>query len=262
MDDGYHLSLSLSRELWEDLLRTALPVTLSKGEVDLAGVARGAVGRLGVRDRIAGLLEDRQQFQSPLRIRKRARALWRRRDSMVRRARAVVHVEASWRVELDDMGTHLRYGPQRVMADASLKGTAEGTVFLLSENIELPFHLERQVGASVAIGDIHYDQARRTVTGALQDLAVHFGDRPVMQLLSRLAEYALERRMAEVNPVPILRRAQVEEMVGPMGGAFRVKMGVEDLDLRVTDKEMTLRVRFGFTQAQIEDHGGEAGAES
>jgi hypothetical protein len=174
----------------------------------------------------------------------------------------VVHVEASWRVELDDVGTHLRYGHQRVVADASLKGTAEGTVFLLSENIELPFHLQRRVGASVVLGDIHYDEAHRAVTGALQDLAVHLGDRPVMQLLSRLAEYALERRMADVNPLPILRRHQVEEMVGPMGGAFRVKMGVEDLDLRVTEREMTLRVRFGFTQAQIEDHEQEAAAES
>lgn len=60
--------------------------------------------------------------------------------------------------------------------------------------------------------------------------------------------------MGGVNPVPILRREQVADMVGSMGGALRVKMGVEDLELLVDEHDMTLRVRFGFAHRQLEDH--------
>ena len=56
-----------------------------------------------------------------------------------------------------------------------------------------------------------------------------------------------------MNPVPILKRDQVEDMVGPVGGPLKMKMGVEDLELVITDDEMTLRVKFGFTQAQLTD---------
>ena len=32
-----------------------------------------------------------------------------------------------------------------------------------------------------------------------------------------------------------------------MGGAMRMQMGVDDLQLDISDDEMTLKVRFGFT---------------
>ena len=78
-------------------------------------------------------------------------------------------------------------------------------------------------------------------------------NRAVLQLLSRLAEYALEQQLPRVNPVPILKRDQVEDMVGPIGGPLKMKMGVEDLELVIDDAEMTLRIKFGFTQAQLTD---------
>jgi len=254
MEDGYHLSLGLSRELWEDLLRAALPVRLSEGRVDVVAAARAGVRQLGVRERISGLIEDRgpRGFHTPLHLRRRTRAVLRRqRERVVRRARQVVHVDGSWRIILDDAGTHLRYGRQQVGADAWVKGIAEGTLYFLRENVEVPFGIERRIGASVTLGDIHYDKGSAAVIGSLQDLALHVGERAVWQLLARAAEAVLHRQLDRVNPVPILRRDQVEEMVGPMGGAFRVKMGVEDLALVVTDAGLTLKVRFGFTQSQL-----------
>ncbi len=256
MDDGYHLSLGLSRELWEDLLRAALPITLSDGRVDLIAAARASVRQLGVRERIAGLLEDRgpKGFRSPLRLRERSRAVWRQqRAGLARSVQQVVRVEGTWSVVLDDAGTQLRYGRQQVAADAWVKGVAEGTLFFLRENVEIPFVLERRVGASVTLGDIRYDPGARAVIGSLQDLALHVGDHAVWQLVARGAERLLGQQMGTVNPVPILRRDQVEEMVGPMGGAFRVKMGVEHLDLVVTERDLQLRVRFGFTQPQLDE---------
>src|SRR5690606_18545984 len=99
MEDGYHLSLGLSRELWEDLLRAALPITLSEGRVDLIAAARAGVRQLGVRERIAGLLEDRAPggFRTPLRLRERSRAVWRRqRAGLAASVKQVVRVDATW----------------------------------------------------------------------------------------------------------------------------------------------------------------------
>ena len=87
--------------------------------------------------------------------------------------------------------------------------------------------------------------------GTLQDLGVYIGDNAVFQLLSRLAEYGLEQQMPRVNPVPILKRGQVEDMVGPMGGPLKMQMGVEDLELEITEADLVLKVRFGFTRKQL-----------
>ena len=258
--DGYHLSLNLSRELWQELLASALPVELQKGELDLTRNAKDLVKQLGVRERVAGLLPDRQPPQALVRIRDRAKRSWtKRRQGVYRRINDLVRVEGTWRVELDDLGTELRYGSQKVTADAWVKGVAEGTIFLLRENVELPFVIERRVGASVTLKDIHYSDGDRAVIGSLGDLAVHIGDQAAVQLVARLAEYLLEQQLPRVNPVPILKRQQVEDLVAPAGSALKMQMGVEDLVLIIDEEDMTLKVRFGFSQLQLTDKGAEAG---
>lgn len=248
-----HLQLSLSRELWNELLRAALPVSLSGGRFDLLRNARRALLQTGVRERVAGLLEDRAPKPLVL-ARDRARALWqRRRAGVVRRVDEVVRVEGEWKVELDALGTELRYGPQRVGADAYLRATASGTLFLLRKNVEIPFLFEKRVGASVTLGDIRYDPGHKAVIGSLRDLEVFLGEGVLLQLLSRAAEKGLEGRLSEAVAVPILKREQVEDLVGPMGGPLKLKMGVEDLELEITEHDMTLKVRFGFTQNLITD---------
>jgi hypothetical protein len=254
MADDYHLSLNLSRELWQELLAAALPVELRTGELELTANARSLVRQLGVRERVAGLLEDRRAPRALVRVRDRARKAWhRRREGVYRRVQDMVRVQGTWRVELDDLGTELRYGPQSVTADAYVKGVAEGTLFLLRENVELPFVIERRLGASVTLKDIQYDEGSRAVIGSLGDLAVHIGDQATLQLVARLAEYLLDQQLPRVNPVPILKRDQVEDLVAPVGGPLRTRMSVEDLVLLVDDHDMTLKVRFGFSQLQLTD---------
>jgi hypothetical protein len=256
MKNGWHLSLSLSRDLWSDLLSAALPVRIYEGEFDLVRDARAAVKQLGVRERVSGLLEDREPPELMVRARDRAREVWhRRREGVYRRVGEAIHVEGTYEVALDSVGTQFRYGSQRVGADAFVKGTAKGTIYLLNENIEIPFVLERRIGASVTLGDIHYEKGSQAVIGSLQDLGLHVGDHAVWQLLGRLGEYLIEQQLPRVNPVPILKREQVDEMVGGLGGPLRMKMGVENLELAVTEDDLTLSVRFGFAQAQIEDKG-------
>lgn len=249
-----HIALSLGRDLWEDLLRTALPVEIAQGEFDVASGARGALRQLGVRQRVAGLLED-SSTPAPVRsLGNRARSAWRSRKPAVKRQlRDMVEVQGTYRVEVSESGTEFGYGRQRIHADAFVRGVAEGTVSLARHNIEIPFHLERQIGAAVTLGDIHYDRQKRAVIGSLGDLALHLGDHAVFQLVARIGERLLEQQLPRVNPVPILRRDQVEEMVGGLGGALNTKMGVDELELVITDEELSLQVRFGFSQAQLED---------
>lgn len=259
MRNGYHLSLSLSRELWSDLLTAALPVKIYDGEFDLAANTRSLVKQLQVRERVAGLLEDRKPPAALVRAKDRARAVWhRRKEGVYRRMNDAVRLEGTYRVELDDMGSQFRYGTQKVGADAYLKGIAEGKLFLLKENVELPFTIEKRLGVSVTLGDIHFDRERQAIIGSLQDLGMHLGDNAALQLVARLGEYLLEQQLPRVNPVPILKRAQVEEMVGGLGGPLKMKMGVDMLDLAVTEDDLTLSVRFGFSQLQLEDKAAAA----
>jgi hypothetical protein len=254
MKNGWHLSLSLSKDLWSDLLTAALPVRLYEGEFDLVRDARTAVKQLGVRQRVAGLLEDRRPPQVMVRAKDRARELWHtRREGVYRRIGEAIHVEGTYEVALDNLGTQFKYGHQQVGADAFVKGTAKGTIYLLKENIEIPFLLERRLGASITLANIHYEKGDQAVIGSLQDLGLHVGEHAVWQLLGRLGEYLLEQQLPRVNPVPILKREQVDEMVGGLGGPLKMKMGVENLELEVTEDDLTLSVRFGFAQSQIED---------
>jgi hypothetical protein len=255
MSDAYHFKLALSRELWNELLRASLPIKLADGDLDIARNARGLLKQLQVRQRVAGLLEDRTPPKTLVRVKDRAVAAWdKRKSSMVRRLGDLIQINGTWRVEFDDIGTELVYGPQRVHADAFLKGTAEGTVRLLKENVEFPFTIEKRVGASLAIGHVHYDKGREAVIGSVQDLAVHLGDNAILQLVSRFAEYSLDSQLPRVNPVPILKRQQVQEMVGPMGGPLKMDMGVEDLHLEIDEDDLQLKVRFGFSRAQLTEN--------
>ncbi len=247
-----HMTLSLSRELWNELLSAALPIKLAHGEMDLASLTRGAVKQLGVRKRVVGLLEDQRTPTAIRKVSDRARLVWRkRRSSVLDPLSRVIRIEGTWRVELDDLGTELGYGRQRVEADAYVKGVAEGTVAFLREDMSFPFVLERRLGASVALADIQYDADKQAIIGSLQDLGLYVGDHALLQLLARLGETALEQQLPRVSPVTLLERDRVQEMVGPMGGALKMQMGVEEIDLEIDQHDLKLKIRFGFTRAQL-----------
>ncbi|MCB9680417.1 MAG: hypothetical protein H6733_03020 [Alphaproteobacteria bacterium] len=246
---GPHLSLSLSRELWNEMLRAALPFHLAGGDFSLKDAARSALLQLQVRERVTGLLEDQRTPQPLVKFSHRALEVWRdNRSQFFRRLDELVRVEGDWRFEIDDLGTELSYAPQRVAADAFVKAIAEGKITLLRENVTLPFRIEKRVGATVALGRIRFSRDKDAVIGNVQDLAVHLGDNVVLQLLSRLIEYGVEQRIDTVQPVPVLKREQVEGLVGGLGGAMHLNMGVDDLQLDIDDDQMTLHVRFGFTR--------------
>lgn len=247
---GHHLSLSLSREMWNEILQHALPVQVAEGEFDLVENARSALRQLQVRERVVGLLEQGgERSGSLVRFTERARRVWRdRRPSVYGRLKDLVSVQGTWTVEVDQLGTDLKYGQQRVGADAFVKGVATGRITFLRENVVVPFRIERRIGASLSLARIRYSQEREGVIGNVEDLALHLGDNAVLQLLSRLIEYTLEQQVALAEPVKVLSREQVAGLVSPMGGALQLEMGVDDLQLDINGEDLTLRVRFGFSR--------------
>ena len=257
MRPGHHLSLSLSADLWHELLRTALPLTVASGEVSLAGAARGAWQALDVEGRVAGLLEDKRAPAPLQRVSRAARAAWEEtRPGVVAALAELVAVEGTWRVDIDEVGTDLSYGPQKVHADAFLRGVAEGTITLLRANVSRPFRVEVRLGASLSLGRIRYAPGREAVIANLQDLALHLGDHAALQLVSRALAGVVGPRLESTEPMEILRREQIEGIVRPMGEGLGTAMGVDDLQLDVDEHEMILRVRFGFAQGPARGAAG------
>ncbi len=253
ISDGYHLKFTIGKALWNDLFAVGLPFKIGDGAFDLVQNVRAGVKRLEVREKVRGLLEDRQVPEVLVRGKNMARDLWgNRREQVYRLVEEVVKVQGDWRVEVDREGSDFHYSDQKFGVEAHVKVVATGKVYLLRENIEFPFVLEKRIGAEASLGDIHYDRERRALIGELQDVQVDLGENFILQLLSRGAEHLLAQQIPKVNPVPILKKDQIEEMVSPAGGPLKLKMGVEDVALDITDDEITLKIKFGFQQLQLE----------
>ena len=55
----YHLTLSIGKALWIDLVGAALPMQVADGTIDLGRTVYKGVKQLQVRQKVAALLEDR-----------------------------------------------------------------------------------------------------------------------------------------------------------------------------------------------------------
>lgn len=251
--DGYHLKFTIGKALWNDLFRVGLPFKVADGQFDLVQNVRAGIKRLEVKEKVKGLLEDREVPQVLVRGKDIARNVWgARREQVYRVVNELVKVEGDWKVQVDRDGSDFKYSQQRFGVEAHVKAIATGKVYLLRQNVEFPFVLEKRIGAEAALAEIRYDSERRALVGQLQDVTVDLGDHFILQLLNRGAEYLLAQQTPKVNPVQILKKEQIEEMVSPAGGPLKLKMGVEDVALDIDEEELTLKVRFGFTQLQIE----------
>jgi hypothetical protein len=253
LTDGYHLSLSIGKALWDDLVGTALPVEIKSGHFDLGKLAHNGVKQLGVKDRVVALLEDKEGRETAVtKFRDRAADLWRsRREDVYELLDQVVHVEGDWKLEVDREGTEFHYGEQQIGVDAHVKAVASGTAQLLGRNVEVPFTLEKRLGAACHLGNIRFDQDLNAVIGEIKDPKIDFGDHVVMRLINQAAAQLLAQQVDRFNPVPILKRDQLEEMVKPAGGPLNMTMGVDDVQIVVTDGDLTLKLKFGFNTKQL-----------
>ncbi|MDP6931767.1 MAG: hypothetical protein QGG40_02580 [Myxococcota bacterium] len=246
--DGYHLSLSIGKSLWDDLVGSALPVKVAEGSFDLGRMVYQGVKQLGVKERVVALLEDREGSGVVTRARGRAVDLWRdNREQILEVLNGLLQVEGDWQVEIDEEGSEFRYGEQKIGVDAHAKVSANGKAYLAGRNVELPFTLEKRIGASCSLANIHFDKDSNAVVGEVTEPSIDFGENVVLQLLNRLGEMVLDKQVGRFGKVPILKKEQLDSMVAPAGGPLKLQMGVEDVALDVTETDLTLRIRFGFT---------------
>jgi len=252
MTDGYHFSFSLGRSLFSDLLGTALPVSVKKGEFELADGIRQFMGQLQVREKVTGLLEDRGDQSRLVKAKDKAMSLWDdRREQVLSFFEEMVKVEGEWELEVDQQGTDFHFGRQTIGAEASFKLSAKGTARLLKDNVELPFDLSKRIGAEVHLRDIEYDPETGRIVGYMRGLSLKLGDHPLWRLVEDASGRLIDQQADRFNPVPILQSAQIEGLLEPAANALNMSMEIDDLDLDVGPEYMTLKVRFGFGQQQL-----------
>ena len=252
LTDHYHLSLSIGKTLWDDLVGAALPLKIRDGTFDLGKVVLSGVRQIGVRDRVRGLLEDREPPATLVRAKDRAAQLWvDHKDDVYQVVSEMFRVEGDWTVEIDEQGTQFHYAPQKIGIDAHIKATINGTAYLVRDSVEIPFTIEKRVGATAHMGNIRYDKDKRAVVGDVQDPFIDLGDNVVLQALSQAGAQMLAQRTSQFAATPLIKKDQLEEMVAPAGGPLKLKMGIDDVRIEVNEHELQLKVRFAFEQPQL-----------
>lgn len=250
--DHYHLSLSIGKALWDDLVGAALPYRVGDGQFDVGKLVYQGAKQLQVKEKVVALLEDKNTPPAVAAMRDRAADLWHaRREQIYTMIQDVVKVEGDWAVQIDRDGTELHYADQRIGVDAHARVVVNGKIHLLRNNVELPFTLEKRIGAACHLSDIRYDKEARAIIGTVTDPSVDLGEHVVMRLLKQGADYLINQQLAAYRTVPVLKKDQLDEMIGPAGAPLKLKMGIDEVGVEVTESELTLRVRFGFTQLQL-----------
>jgi hypothetical protein len=248
----FHLALSINKALWDDLVGVALPFQVADGSFDIGRNVYQGVKQLGVRQKVAGLLEDRAPSERVQRARRRLGDAWRRvKPQVYKTLDEVFHVEGDWKVIIDQDGTDFHYGPQKIGVDAHVKASATGKVYLLKQNLEIPFIIEKRLGASCHLGDIRFDQGTNSVVGSVQDPQIDLGEHVIFKLLNEIAGQLIEKQTHQFSSVPLIPKDQLNEMVLPAGGALRMNMSVENVSVEVNESDLKLKVKFGFSQLQL-----------
>ncbi len=251
--EDFHFSMSIGKGLFTELLSAALPRQLVGGEFNLSEQLRDAARQLQVKEKVVGLLEGPEN-PALLKVRDKARDVWSGRRMQVYDALdRVIRVEGDWEIVLDREGSEFHYGEQEIGAEAYFRLIASGRANLLQSNLELPFVIERRIGAELGLGNVRYDPSQHAIVGDLKDFGVDFGDHLFFKLLNDIVYKVMEQQVGRFNPVTVLPKAQLDELVGGAGTALKLKMEVTDVMLEIGEERMTLKVKFGFTQLQLED---------
>lgn len=248
----FHMALSINKALWDDLVGVALPFQVAEGAFDIGRNVYQGVRQLGVRQKVAGLLEEKAPSEKVQRVRRRLGDAWRRhKPQLYQRLDEVLHVEGDWKVVVDQDGTDFHYGHQKIGVDAHVKASASGKICLLKKNLEIPFVIEKRLGASCHLGDIRFDPASNAVVGSVQDPQIDLGENVLLKVANEILGQVLAQQTSQFNAVPLIPKDQLDEMVLPAGGPLKMNMSVENVAIEVSDQELQLKVKFGFSQLQI-----------
>lgn len=248
LPDGYHLSFSISRSLWADLLAEALPIQVGTGEFDAVQQVRGLLN--GVQTQISQMKLLESPKVPPVAAAAGVRALGvlkKAREGVSRRVDRLVRVKGKWRLEVTRDGSEFVYGQNGVTLHARLNATAEGRADLLDDQFEVPFLLQKAISGTITLGDVQFDRNTRSLQGRVKDVGLILGDHPLFKLLKPYVDKLLEQKLiGKVNPLTLLRGEQLENLITPGQGPLKLSAGISDILVSVDDDRLTLSVRFAF----------------
>ena len=248
----YHLSLSIGHGLWTDLVSSALPLQVADGAFDLGKAVYRGVKQLQVRQKVSALLEDRSSNPKVKEAKNKISSIWQKNKGEVYKyLNEMLRVEGDWQVFLDREGTDFKYSTQKIGVDAHVKAVLHGKAFLLKDNVELPFHIEKRLGASCSLGDIRFDKGQSAVVGTVQYPMLDLGDHVVLQVLNEAIAKLLSKQVERFSSVPLVPKDQLEEAIAPAGGPLKLQLNIEDVRIEVNDNDLSLKVKFGFSQKQL-----------
>src|SRR4051812_34935250 len=106
ISDGFHLKFTIAKALWNDLFSVGVPFKVADGQFDLVDNLRSGLKRLEVREKVRGLLEDREVPEVLMKGKQIAKNVWgNRREQVYKVANELLRVEGDWRVEVDREGS-------------------------------------------------------------------------------------------------------------------------------------------------------------
>lgn len=249
---NYHLSLSITKSLWDDMIGVALPLQVADGAFDLGKNLYNGMKQLGVKERVSYLLEDKANSERVNKAKQRIRGAWKRRKPQVyQNLNKLLRIEGNWEVSVDQEGTEFRYGKQKIGVDAQVKANASGKIHFLKENISVPFTIEKRLGASCALGDIRFDGDKNAVVGSVQDPMLNLGEHVLLRLLSEVSGQLLQQQTNRFSDVPLIPKDKLDEMVMPAGGPLKMTMSIADVGIVVDEDTLQLQIKFGFANKQI-----------
>ncbi len=259
LPSGYHLSLSISQDLWTDLLGEALPFQVGQGDWDMieggrkllevaetqvkgllapvevtldsAPVIGGSAGR-SVRSGLRGALRAGRNFAS-------------------RRVKNNLKVMGKWRARVSREGSQFTYGEEAVTLDARAVFEVEGKALLFGEQFEVPFTLSRHLDASASLAEVHFDRGRKQLEGNLESVSLSLGESLPLRLLKVLGERLIATQVDKLNPLPLIPGSTLQNMVTPGDGPLKLSAGIDDIYVGISGQDLTLSIRFEFQGSHV-----------
>ncbi len=254
LPDGYHMSLSISQQLWADLLGEALPIQAGSGEFDLLEQGRKLLH--AAEDQVKGLITgvEERMDEAPVlgnpavkTARSRVRGLARRgRRGASRRLQESFKVRGRWRAHVSRDGSRFSYHNGGVTLDARAVFELDGTALLFGEQFEIPFTVSRHLDGTASIDEVVFNRDVKRLEGQLANVSLSLGDSLPLRILKLVGDRLLEKQAGKLNPLPLIPGASLEQMVSPSQGPLRFTAGIEDLHLGINENDLTLSVRFAF----------------
>lgn len=249
LPSGYHLSLSISQDLWTDLLGQALPIQVGEGDFDVIDTGRKLLS--AAETQVKGLLAPVEERVEAAPIGRTVsggvRGVLRRGRSFAsRRVKKNLKVMGKWRARVSRDGSQFTYAEAAVTLDARAVFEVEGRALLFGEQFEIPFTISRNVDATASLGHVVFDRSRKQLEGNLEAVSLSLGESLPLRILKVVGERLIAKQVERVNPLPLIPGSTLQNMITPGDGPLKLSAGIDDLHVGISGQDLTLSVRFDF----------------